>query len=504
MQQLVSAVSYMHYLGICHRDIKLQNILLETVDYENPHIKLIDFGFAFRFENALPMTTRCGTTYCTAPEVFRESYDERCDVWSIGVVTYVLLSGSRPFSAVAIPNISPGRNQKAAVVSNILMGRYHFNHEVFRSVSDAGKSFIEKLLEPVYENRCSAKMALNLPWLSKAECRSPNVKTLTTKHTELSLAISTLCGKRNSSKMGNTGLVAIAFNNSDKEPPELKTLFQGLDVDNQGYLSKKNFRKALKSIAPSLSGSEIDAVFNAIDIDGDEQISFTEFLAATIDPREVNTEEVSKAFELLDSDHKGYLTVNDFYRVLAVTPEKYESLMLDRARTDSEEMSLLLSKERESKKNSETHKELLLKILDMVSAADVNRDGVISYSEFLLSVMGIKEEKSPRNSIDIIANGVEAISRQTDLFCKDLSTQNCVSLRSSASLLSILPEKDRKTRGKLRKISSSGDFGRKKLSIVFCDNDVPEALRNSLSGSRSCPKELMCVLLLEFIIAVTI
>lgn len=88
--QLVSAVAHLHERGICHRDIKLQNILLENKSRQ-AQIKLIDFGFGSRYIGALPMHTKCGTPYTTAPEVLRECYDERCDVWSVGVVAFIVL-----------------------------------------------------------------------------------------------------------------------------------------------------------------------------------------------------------------------------------------------------------------------------------------------------------------------------------------------------------------------------------------------------------------------------
>lgn len=88
--QLVSAVAHLHSRGICHRDIKLQNILMEHRDYVTAQIKLIDFGFATNYAGLCPLKTRCGTPYTTAPEVYRECYDERCDLWSVGVVSAAL------------------------------------------------------------------------------------------------------------------------------------------------------------------------------------------------------------------------------------------------------------------------------------------------------------------------------------------------------------------------------------------------------------------------------
>ena len=98
----MNAVAHIHQLGIAHRDIKLQNILIDHNYDRTAQLKLIDFGFGCRFADALPMRTKCGTPYTTAPEVIRERYDERCDVWSVGVVLYIMLSGKRPFEALEI------------------------------------------------------------------------------------------------------------------------------------------------------------------------------------------------------------------------------------------------------------------------------------------------------------------------------------------------------------------------------------------------------------------
>jgi serine/threonine protein kinase len=121
IRQLLSAIAHMHARGICHRDIKLQNILMENQSM-NSQIKLIDFGFGTRFIGATPLKTRCGTPYTTAPEVFQESYDERCDLWSAGVVAYITICGKRPFQALVLPGELENAG-KASLVTNILMCR---------------------------------------------------------------------------------------------------------------------------------------------------------------------------------------------------------------------------------------------------------------------------------------------------------------------------------------------------------------------------------------------
>ena len=127
IRQLLSAIAHMHARGICHRDIKLQNILMENQSI-NSQIKLIDFGFGTRFIGATPLKTRCGTPYTTAPEVFQESYDERCDVWSAGVVAYTIICGKRPFQALVIPGELENA-AKTTLITNILMCRYFIYYQ---------------------------------------------------------------------------------------------------------------------------------------------------------------------------------------------------------------------------------------------------------------------------------------------------------------------------------------------------------------------------------------
>ena len=99
-----------------HRDLKPENILLEDT-YEYDKIKLIDFGESVSFEKGKPQTDVVGTPYYIAPEVLKKSYDEKCDMWSIGVITYILLSGTPPFG---------GRNEKQ-IMQNVQIGKYNYD-----------------------------------------------------------------------------------------------------------------------------------------------------------------------------------------------------------------------------------------------------------------------------------------------------------------------------------------------------------------------------------------
>ena len=132
MEKLFRAVGHCHANGVVHRDIKPENIMVGN----DKELKLIDFGLSKIHKSSKNLETITGTPYYMAPEVLTESYDHKCDIWSLGVVMYVLLSGYLPFQG---PN-------KYEVFKKILAGKFHFNHKEFAKVSNEGKDLISKLL----------------------------------------------------------------------------------------------------------------------------------------------------------------------------------------------------------------------------------------------------------------------------------------------------------------------------------------------------------------------
>lgn len=96
MRDMLSSIHYLHRKGIVHRDLKLENFLFEGDSATSPLI-MIDFGLSKHFDPNERMTQRVGSCYYTAPEVLSGDYDYRCDIWSLGVICYMLLSGSPPF-----------------------------------------------------------------------------------------------------------------------------------------------------------------------------------------------------------------------------------------------------------------------------------------------------------------------------------------------------------------------------------------------------------------------
>ncbi|KAF4752268.1 hypothetical protein FOZ63_014258, partial [Perkinsus olseni] len=97
VKQMFSAVNYCHEHNICHRDLKLENWMFLDKSPNSP-LKLIDFGFSQRFTSGVPLTRVCGTCFYVAPEVLKGTHDQKCDIWSLGVITFMLLSGMPPFT----------------------------------------------------------------------------------------------------------------------------------------------------------------------------------------------------------------------------------------------------------------------------------------------------------------------------------------------------------------------------------------------------------------------
>jgi len=150
---ILSAVRYCHDHYIVHRDLKLENFLFEN-NSPSSDLKLIDFGLSQPFLESEMLHTSVGTPYYVAPEVIRKNYNSKCDIWSIGVLAYMLLSGTPPFN---------GSNDMD-VIDAVKKGKYHFYPIPFSTISIAGKDFITKCLTMEISFRPTAEAAQKHPW----------------------------------------------------------------------------------------------------------------------------------------------------------------------------------------------------------------------------------------------------------------------------------------------------------------------------------------------------
>jgi len=154
ISQILKAVEYMHSMGVAHRDLKPENLLL---DASKQNVKISDFGLSKDFEKGGEMMTSCGTATYVAPEVLMATgYDPICDVWSVGVITYVLLSAHIPFDGQT-------ENQ---VFQKILRAQFRFPSPMWDDISEEAKDFIRKIFVVDPKKRMSVSDCLDHAWLN--------------------------------------------------------------------------------------------------------------------------------------------------------------------------------------------------------------------------------------------------------------------------------------------------------------------------------------------------
>ena len=156
IQQMLEVLSYWHANDLVHKDLKPENILLEKKK-DIGSIKIIDFGTAQKFEKDKKMTEVIGTPYYVAPEVLEGSYDEKCDIWGVGVIMFILLSGVPPFN---------GKDDDA-ILRAVKKGKYEFRPDKWNNVSSEAKDLISLMLILDPDQRISASDALEHEWFTK-------------------------------------------------------------------------------------------------------------------------------------------------------------------------------------------------------------------------------------------------------------------------------------------------------------------------------------------------
>jgi len=158
VRKIVSAIEYLHKQNIAHRDLKPENLLVKSVE-DDTEVKIADFGLSKIIDKDKMMQTACGTPGYVAPEVLNaEGYDKEVDMWSVGVITYILLCGFPPFYSESVPE----------VFEQIMKAEYDYPEEYWDEISAEAKDFIDHLLVVDVAKRLTAEQSLNHPWLRQA------------------------------------------------------------------------------------------------------------------------------------------------------------------------------------------------------------------------------------------------------------------------------------------------------------------------------------------------
>eukprot|EP00347_Sterkiella_histriomuscorum_P000514 403375554 len=332
MKQLLSGVSYCHSMKIVHRDLKPENMLLDS--NKSANIKIIDFGTSQVYDPQSHLKHKFGTPYYIAPEVLQGKYTEKCDVWSCGVIMYVLVCGTTPFT---------GRDD-GEVIMNVTKGLYKIEGPIWAKISADAINLVQKMLTFNPDKRISATDALQHPWLST------NIDSLQMNEVINSEALSNLRKFNANTKMQQAALKFLTTHMvSKKEKEELMKVFQVLDKNGDGKLSKEELIQGYSQTMDAQSAEvEMQRIMELADVDLNGKIDYTEFITATIDKKKLlSKDRLRAAFQLFDSNGDAYISPDELKQIL------------DLGRKLDEEVW---------KK--------------MVSEVDLNQDGEISYEEF--------------------------------------------------------------------------------------------------------------------------
>lgn len=282
MRKLISSIIYCHTNSICHRDLKPENCLLVNTSPDSD-IKIIDFGLATFMSEQHVLNSICGTPYYVAPEVLAGSYRMECDLWSLGVILYMLLSGSPPFS---------GKNNQE-IVSKVYSGTYSLRSKAFAKISQMAKDLISRLLVKDPSLRMTAKEAFKHPWI---QILSP----VPDKPLPLS-TYESICQFVTFNKFKRGTLMFIASRLTEKEISYLKEQFCMISQDGNGTISRKEFNEAFSRINKLISQEHLDNVWRALDMNHNDTIDYSEFICACISGQLVADSGILKsAFEFYD------------------------------------------------------------------------------------------------------------------------------------------------------------------------------------------------------------
>ena len=315
-RKLIDAVAYMHGQGIVHRDLKPENFLLSSQG-DDAELKVIDFGLsklggggADGTGTDTHMSTRVGTPYYMAPEILNGMpYDESCDIWSLGVILYILLCGYPPFFG----------DSDAQIFSMVRRGAVDFSGEEWRAVSGEAKDLITTMLNMRQGERPSAAELLEDKWLAQPAVAAAAAAAAAAgggggAGVHLGAALRRLRGFVQQNQLQKRAMAIIATQLTADEIQGLRKQFDDIDVDSSGSLSVEELTAAMS--ANGFHGV-VQELFDSIDADGDETIDFPEFLSATMKRNTFLMEQrLLVAFNEFDIDGSGNLTMENLVDVM--------------------------------------------------------------------------------------------------------------------------------------------------------------------------------------------
>ena len=328
---MLEIVKVCHNHGVIHRDLKPENFLFANED-ENSPLKAIDFGLSMFFEPGQSCREIVGSPYYMAPEVLRRKYGPEVDIWSAGVILYILLCGVPPFWA----------ETEEGIALAIIKGRLDFNREPWPQVSEDAKELVKGMLDPNPYSRMTVEEVLEHRWIRNAH-KVPDIPlgdNVRTRIQQFSLM--------NKFKRKVLGVVAASL--PDEELHRIKEMFNRWDTDKNGNLSPEELKLGLINNGKEVSDPDVQLFMEAADLDGNGTLNYDEFVIIAMHLKRIsNDEQLKQAFNSFDKNKNGYIEFE----------ELREALFDEHDEPNSEQV---------------TH--------EIILDADLDKDGRISYQEF--------------------------------------------------------------------------------------------------------------------------
>ena len=339
MKQLLSAVCFCHANNIIHRDLKPENILIDDKEQKYNDfflIKIIDFGTSC-IKKGNNMREKIGTAYYIAPEVIRNNYNEKCDIWSIGVIMYILLSGIPPFSD----------DDDDKIFKKILKGKYDMSGSIWDNVSNEAKTLIHEMLNMNVQVRPSAEQCLKSDFFTKHNKKEKENTLGNEKHMEnMATTFKNITSFKACKKLQQATLAFIVHHMSNKEEVEkMRKVFVSLDDNGDGRLTKEELKDGL--LKATGNTKEIEQIMANLDNDNSGYIEFQEFLRAAVDKAKILTDDnIKHAFNLFDADRSGSISYQEIRKIFAqeqnidIDDEVWKNMIEENDKTKKGELSL--------------------------------------------------------------------------------------------------------------------------------------------------------------------
>ena len=350
MYQIISAINYCHNMKIIHRDLKPENILIKKDEDGFYRVKICDFGTSQTFKIGDIQSKIVGSAYYIAPEVIHKKYNSKCDMWSCGVIMFVLLTKKPPFG---------GKNE-VQIMQNVQIGKYKTS--LLEDYSPYAADLIGKLLVKDIKKRINAETALNHPWFDVFKSKEI-LNDIQDKDT-IKRFVKNLKNYQSNSILQETALAFLVHNYPDlEEIVNACKLFGKIDINGNGKITVDDLNKGLcKLLKKNNMEEDAKKIFENLDIAGTNYLEYEVFVRAAINKKIFLSDEALKlAFNFFDKENKGVITFESILKIFKdcvkkdknINPEEELRKMIKDIGVKNVDLSI----------NFEAFSQLLIKIL---------------------------------------------------------------------------------------------------------------------------------------------